>query len=219
MTISKRLESLAKYINKNDKIIDIGCDHALLDIYIIENKLVDKMIVGDVHDGALKQGISNIKKHKLSNNIDARLGSGLEVLTDKDDIDTILISGMGTSTILSILDNPYLNNINKLIIQSNNDHTELRDKIIKMGYLITHEEYLVDNKKNYINEVFIKGSKEYTNDEIKYGPILIHDKAYLEFELSNIKRIKNIIPKMKLKYKLKLYKEERKLNKLIKNTN
>ena len=32
--ISNRLQSLVKYINKEDKIIDIGCDHALLDIYL-----------------------------------------------------------------------------------------------------------------------------------------------------------------------------------------
>ena len=35
--ISKRLKSLVKYINKENKIIDIGCDHALLDIYLIKN--------------------------------------------------------------------------------------------------------------------------------------------------------------------------------------
>ena len=37
--ISARLKSLAKYIDIKDKIIDIVCDHALLDIYLVKNKI------------------------------------------------------------------------------------------------------------------------------------------------------------------------------------
>lgn len=216
--LSKRLESLVKYIEKSDKIIDIGCDHALLDIHLIKNKIIDKIIVSDVHKNALDSGIENIKKNKLSNKIESRLGNGLEVLNDNDDIDTVLISGMGTSTILKILDNKYQKNIKKMVLQSNNDHFELRKNIIKLGYYIEAEEYLVDNKKNYINIVFKKGTKEYTTNELKYGPILINNINYLEFELSNCERIKKLIPKMKLKYRVKLNKEIKLLNRYIKRS-
>ena len=60
--ISNRLKSLCKYVEKTDKIIDIGCDHALLDIYLIKNKYSDYLIVSDIHEDALKSGIDNIKK-------------------------------------------------------------------------------------------------------------------------------------------------------------
>ena len=109
--LSIRLESLARHINFNDHIIDIGCDHALLDVYLVKNNVVKKMIVSDIHENALNTGKDNIQKNNLSDRIEARLGNGLSVLTDDDKIDTILISGMGTSTILKILDNPYLNKI------------------------------------------------------------------------------------------------------------
>ncbi|MDE6141170.1 MAG: class I SAM-dependent methyltransferase, partial [Bacilli bacterium] len=147
--ISSRLKSLIKYVECKDKIIDIGCDHALLDIYLVKNKVVDSLIVSDVHEGAINAGIANIKKNRLSQKIDARLGNGLEVLRAEDDINTILISGMGTSTILNILHDPYLDKIEKLILQSNNDHFELRSKVISLGFYIEAEEYFVDNKKNY----------------------------------------------------------------------
>ena len=213
--ISIRLESLVKYIKINDKVIDIGCDHALLDIYLIKNNFLKNILVSDIHENALNSGIENIKKYGYESKIDARLGNGLEVLTDKDNIDTILISGMGTSTILKILDNPYIKNINKLIIQSNNDHFELRDNIIKMGFVIKSEDFLIDNRKHYINIVFERGTKKYTKEEIKYGPILIHNKNYLRFELENCEKIRNLIPKMKFKYRFKLNKEIKLLNKLI----
>lgn len=214
--ISNRLKSIAKYVSKDDKLIDIGCDHALLDIYLIKEKILKKVIVSDIHEGALNAGISNIKKEKLEKKIDIRLGNGLEVLSDNDDIDTVLISGMGTTTILDILNNEYLKNINKLIIQSNNDHTELRTEITKLGYKVINEEYLVDMKKNYIIIVFERGEEKYSKNELRYGPILIHDKDYLNFELNQCIKIKNFIPTNKLLLKYRLNKELRLLKKLIK---
>ena len=214
--ISNRLMRIASYVDKKDKLIDIGCDHALLDIYLVKNKVLNKVLVSDVHEGALNAGILNIKKDKLEKKIETRLGNGLEVLTDKDDIDTVLISGMGTTTILDILHNDYLKNINKIIIQSNNDHTELRTEIVKLGYKIINEEYLVDMGKNYIIIVFEKGSAKYSKNELRYGPILINDKKYLNFELNNCIKIKNFIPTNKLILKYRLNKEIRLLKKLIK---
>lgn len=219
MQISKRLETLVKYIDKSDKLIDIGCDHALLDIYIIKEKILNNIIASDIHEGAYNQGKNNIRKYRVTKNVDIRLGNGLEVLTKEDKIDTILISGMGTNTILKILDNKYIKNINKLIIQSNNNHTMLRNEITKMGFIIKEEEYFKDNNKNYINEVFERGEKEYSKIELKYGPILMKNKEYLQFEINNINRIKKLIPKMKFRYRYKLYKEEKLLKKLIININ
>ena len=42
-------------------------------------------------------------------------GNGLEVLESKDNVDTILISGMGTNTILKILNNNYFRKVKNLI--------------------------------------------------------------------------------------------------------
>ena len=195
--LSKRLQSLTKYINKEDKLIDIGCDHALIDIYLIKNNIVDSLIVSDVHEGALEQGINNIKYYGYTDKIDTRLGDGLKVLTDNDDINTVLISGMGTSTIIDILNNEYTKRINKLIIQSNNDHEELRRGIVSLGYQIVEEEFIEDNRKNYINIVFTRGVKEYTDIEYKYGPILINNNEYLEYMIKHCKSVLSYVPEDK----------------------
>ena len=215
--ISKRLESLCKYFDIEDKVIDIGCDHALLDIYLIENKYLKSMIVSDIHEKALKQGIDNIKLHKLDKRIETRLGNGLEVLTEKDDCDTILISGMGTSTIVNIIDNSYFKRINKLVIQSNNDHEILRKELVKRSFNITHEELVKDNNKTYINIVFERGRKTYTDIELKYGPILVFNKEYLEYRKEYINNILSKIPKSKISIRFQLKREINLLNKLEKN--
>lgn len=214
--LSIRLESLVKHINYNDKIIDIGCDHALIDIYLVKNNIVKKIIVSDIHQNALDYGIKNIKEAHLDDKIEARLGDGLNVLSSKDNINTILISGMGTSTIKNILDHDYLKHIEKLIIQSNNDHYELRKYMVDKGYYIKSEDFLTDNNKHYINIVFLKGNKRYSKDELRYGPVLIHNKSYLNFELGNCQKIYNLVPKNKLSIRFSLKREVRKLQRLLK---
>ncbi len=214
--LSNRLKSLVKNIESTDKIIDIGCDHALLDIYLVKEGIINNLIISDIHQGSLSSGIKNIQRNKLSNQIDARLGDGLNVLNENDDIDTILISGMGTNTIINILNHSYLKHINKLIIQSNNDHFLLRKEIIKMGFYIADEEYLIDQKKNYINIVFKRGKRKYRNKQIKYGPYLLNDQNYLNFELSNCYKILNLIPDNHKISKIKLNKEIMFLKKQLK---
>lgn len=213
--LSLRLSSLTKFVNYNDKIIDIGCDHALLDIFLVKNDLVKSIIASDINVQALNSGIKNIENEGLSDKISARLGDGLNVLTDKDNIDTVIISGMGTNTIIGILNNDHLKDINKLIIQSNNDHTMLRKYVTKLGFFIKSEEYFQDNKKNYINIAFVRGNKKYSKIDLTYGPILKHNKPYLEFEINNIEKIEELVPKNKILLHFQLKKEKRVLKKLL----
>ena len=192
--ISNRLKSLVKYVNVEDKVIDIGCDHALLDIYLVKNNIVNNVLISDISKNALEQGIDNIKKYNLESNIESRCGNGLEVLNEKDNIDTVIISGMGTNTILDILNNKYLENINKLIIQSNKDYYMLRKEIVKLSFIISDEEVIVDKDKLYINIVFIRGNKEYSEEDLMYGTNnMINKELYFKYLIDKKENIiKNI---------------------------
>lgn len=213
--IDERLKSLTKYVNRNNKIIDIGCDHALLDIYLVKNNIVNKVIVSDVSKNALMQGINNINKYNLSDEIYARYGSGLEVLNSNDDIDTVIISGMGSNTIIDILNNKYLNKINKLIIQSNKDYYLLRKEIIKIGFIIDKEEVIIVNNKLYINIVFIRGYKEYSLEELKFGTRnMINRELYYDYLINKYNKILIKVNKEKQK---EIKKEIKNITKYFKN--
>ena len=201
--LDDRLFSLVKYVNKCDSIIDIGCDHALLDIYLIQEKVVNNIIISDVSRKALSQGINNINKYELNKYIDARCGNGLDVLKKSDSIDTVIISGMGSNTIIKILDNPYINKINKLIIQSNNDYYLLRKTLTKMGFIIQSEEAIESNNKYYLNIIFIRGEKEYNINQLKYGVNIINKDIYYNYLIKkNNNILKNINNNDKKKYLL-----------------
>ena len=40
MRINERLNRVASYVDDNSYIIDVGCDHALLDIYLVKTKKI-----------------------------------------------------------------------------------------------------------------------------------------------------------------------------------
>ena len=199
--LDERLTSLVKYINKSDKIIDIGCDHALLDIYLVKEGIIDKAIVSDISSSALNQGINNIKKYNLDDKIDSRCGDGLNVLDQSDDIDTVIISGMGSNTIIKILNNKYLNKVKKIIIQSNNDYYLLRKEINNMGFIIENEEAIKCNDKYYLNIVFIKGNKKYSDNELKYGVNIINQEMYYNYLIDKNNKIISSIKDNKTKKK------------------
>ena len=117
--LSDRLQTIADMVKKGSRIIDVGCDHAFLDIYLVKNNIVKKAIASDITKGAINQAIKNVKDYNLEDKIDIRLGDGLSTLKQKDKVDTVIISGMGDKTIINILNNYDLKNINNLIIQSN----------------------------------------------------------------------------------------------------
>lgn len=215
--LSNRLLSLTNFIDKKDNLIDVGCDHALLGIYLQKNKLVNKVISSDVVETAIVGAKENSKKHKEP--IDIRLGDGLDVLKPKDNIDTVLISGMGYFKIKQILTKSKIKNINKIIIQTNLKDYDIRKYITSLNYYIEKEQIIKEKNIYYTNILFIKGKKRYSKKELILGPYLLNnkDKIFYEYIDNQIKQtniLLNLIPKtyiglrIKKKYYIKLLKKE-----------
>ena len=78
MNISKRLKVIGDLVPDNSFILDIGCDHALLDIYVVTKNKNVKAIASDINEGPLKQAKINIKKYNLEDKIEITKADGLE---------------------------------------------------------------------------------------------------------------------------------------------
>lgn len=210
--LSKRLLSIANLVEDNSKVVDIGCDHGLVSIYLAMTKSNINIIASDINQNALDNAIKNINKYHLENKIQTRISNGLDNINEE--IDTIIISGMGGHTITDILNNNYqkLNKVNNLIIQSNNDIEYVRRKIVKLGYYISKEELILDKNIYYTIILFTKGEKKYTNKEYYFGPLILKNntKVFQERKIKEYNKlinIKNNIPKRKILTRLKLLKE------------
>ena len=101
MKISKRLRVIGDLVSDNSFILDVGCDHALLDIYVVLNKKNVRAIASDINEGPISGALKNVKKYGVSDRVRVVLGGGLCAYNDK--VDTIVISGMGSRTIVDII--------------------------------------------------------------------------------------------------------------------
>lgn len=206
--ISKRLETIANYIEDNSNIIDIGCDHGLLDIYLCQNKKNINIIASDINKNALANAIKNIKKYKLTNKIKTIISDGLDDINTTN-YNTIVIAGMGSHTIIGILHKNLkkIKNIKTLIIQSNNDIDFLRKKVTELGYYIEKEQLIKEKNIIYTIIKFKKGHKYYTKKQIYFGPCLLKENSKLfqeknKIELKKLQLIYKLIPKSHIHHKI-----------------
>ena len=192
MNLSKRLQAVATLVDIKSRVIDVGCDHAYLDIYLTLNN-DNKCIATDINKNALEIAKRNIKKYDLEDKIETKLTNGLTDIKVKSK-DNIVISGMGANTIIKILNSNNLSNT--LIISSNNHIDLLRREVVKLGYYIDTEIFIIDKKKPYVIIKFKKGFRKYNLNDFMFGPILKNNVQYRNYM---IKKYKEIIKQVSFK--------------------
>ena len=217
--LSKRLEMVASLISKNSKVADIGADHGYLISYLVEYGLISRAYACENKKGPFSRLKENIKEYNLLDKIQVELSDGISTLPT--DIDTVIIAGMGGDTVKKIIYDSLdkLININCFIISSHTKMYEVRETLTSLGYYIEDENACFDEDKFYEVSKFIKGKKEYSKIEIKYGPILLKQKNKellnkLTLEILNNEKIATLdfIP---LSKKNKLQEENNELKQII----
>lgn len=218
MKINNRLKAIANYVENNSNVIDVGCDHSLLGIYLCLNNDKIKVISSDINNNPLLKAQENIDKYNLNNKIKIKIGDG--ITTIEEDTDTIVISGMGGKTIIEILyDCNKLKNIKKIILSPNNDIDLVRKHLVKIGFYITKEELVKERDKIYTIIEFQKGKKKYAKIDYLYGPLLKKEKNSLFLELienekNRLNNILNSIPQKNFLLKYKIIKKIKLINKI-----
>lgn len=214
--ISLKLKAIAFFIEKNDKVVDVGCDHAYLCIHLAQNNLCKKIIASDINENALNNAINNINKYNLTKKIKCILSDGLDNIDTKN-VDTVVIAGMGTKTIKHILSNKEkLKDINKIILSSNNDHYLLRKFMQKNNYKLVDEKIIYDKKHYYIISKYEKGKQKLKKSELMFGICKKENIEYYKYLLNENKDLLKKIPLLKIKERSKIRKENRILKKYIK---
>ena len=218
MKINARLKKIGDLVEANSFCLDVGCDHALLDIYLVSKKKNIQAVASDIAEGPLEQAKNNIKRERLEDKIETRLGSGLKTYTDE--INTVIISGMGGRNIIGICkeDQKILKKIDTLIISPNNYQEDVKRFLTKNGFYIENEEFVKDKRFIYQIIIFKRGKKKYTKKDYFFGPVFLIKKGPLfrEYYLRELKSreiLKTMLPN---NYKIKKYKLNKEIQ-MIKN--
>ncbi len=198
--ISNRLKVIGDMVLKcpSINIMDVGCDHALLDIYLYQNNSELNILATDINDKPLERAKENIEKFNLVDKIELQVSDGIDLLNKNS---TVVISGLGKDTIIEILNNKdKLKYIDSLIISSHSKLDELRLDINNLGYKIEEEVSIYDEDKYYVVIKFVKGKEKLSNKELLLGPYLLNHKDekvidYYKYLLDKYNKILNSIPK------------------------
>lgn len=212
MKINTRLKTIGDLVPLSSYPLDIGCDHALLSIYLVKERNIPKAVASDNKSGPLKKARENVNFYKVSDKVELIEKEGLD--SYKEGIDTITISGMGGLNINKILDDNkrYLKNITTLILSPNNYSDAVKRKLLKLGYHIDNE--LLVKEKNIIYQIFVfkRGRKYYSYKKLFLGPVLSKKKDTLTKEyyknlLENKKALLKALPKS-FRNKIRVTKKE-----------
>ena len=205
-------------VQANSFCLDVGCDHALLDIYLVKRKDNIKAIAADVKEGPLEQAKENIKREHLEKEIEIRLGDGLS--TYSEEVDTVIISGMGGRNIIGICKNnlKIFKQVDTYIISPNNYQEDVKRFFCKTGYYIDNEELVKDGNFIYQIIIFKKGKKKYSKKDYFFGPVLLNKKGklfkeYYEREMKSREILITLLPN---NYRIKKFTTKKEIQ-MIKN--
>lgn len=220
MNLDNRLKRITDFIPSDSYILDVGCDHALLDIYLALNRNNVKLIASDINENPLKIAKENIKKYNLEDEITLEKADGISKINDE--VDTVVIAGMGTSTINDIINNDLkkLKNVKKIIISSHTSSFELRENMNKKGFKIIDEAVVFDKGKYYEIIVYSNGYEKLSKLDMKYGPIISKrkdeiTKAYFNERYLKLIEIYKKIPNGNKKLKDDLNKKIKEIKKFL----
>lgn len=203
--LTSRLDAIIDLVPKCDTVADIGTDHAYVPIELIKNNVASRCIASDLRSGPLRVAQKNIDKNNLGEVIETRLGGGLSIIK-KDEVNCIIISGMGGTLIKNILDEgrDVISRDTILIVQPNKYESDVREWFYNNNYNIYKEKLVLEGKRMYniICAQFKETSKRvdpflyYVGDKLKQDPL--YD-MYIRNMLIKYKKVLNSMDNMKNK--------------------
>jgi tRNA (adenine22-N1)-methyltransferase len=164
--LSKRLASVAVMVPKGSVVADIGTDHGYLPAYLVMSRISPYVIATDVNKGPLAAAANLISLLAVGKKIDLRLGDGLTVLMPGE-VETIVIAGMGASTMIKILDQTpeVLSQAKRLILQPMRNVPRLRTWLAEHQWEIKDEELIWEDEIFYEIVAADHGQSTLTQEE------------------------------------------------------
>lgn len=200
MKLSKRLQAIADFVAKDSTVCDIGTDHGYIPVYLIKENISRKVIGTDISKGSLNKIIDLIEKENLEEYIESRLGDGLDIL-NPNEVDTLIIAGMGGILISEILENgrSLTENIENYILQPMVGAKDLRKYLEANRFKIISEELVFEEGKYYEIISATRGKQKIEKDiYYEISEILIENKhpllkSFVEYKKDKIEKIINDI--------------------------
>jgi len=148
--LSGRLMMLADMVSPGNRLVDVGCDHGFLSIYLVRAGICPRALAMDVRKGPLAGAKEHIEESGLGDYIEARLSDGLAAYRPGE-ADTLVCAGMGGRLMEKILTEGMdkARQMRELILQPQSELREFRAFLRRAGFAVAEEDAVCEDGKYY----------------------------------------------------------------------
>lgn len=205
LEISQRLKKIVDMVGCVKTVADIASDHGYVPITLLNNDKIEYAIATDINNKPIENLKKNIELYlnkKKQDLIEVRIGDGLKVLK-KNEVEVIIISGIGYDLMADILSNIEDYDFKFLILSSQSKFYQFRKFLHEKKLKIIDEVFLIDDNKEYfIQKVIKEGSAQKFDEECfyMYSEILLKNKnkELYHYITKKINRLNQIIPNINI---------------------
>ena len=150
MTLKPRLDKIASLIPNGARVADVGTDHGYLPVFLCKQKQASFVIATDLNQEPLESAKAHARAHAVSDQIAFRLADGLSAVSC-DEVDTVVIAGMGGETIVHILQSAQWTQDSaiRLILQPQSKISMFMQFLSENGYNIQTQHLVYETGKIY----------------------------------------------------------------------
>lgn len=155
LQLSKRLKTIADMTTPGRVTADIGCDHGLVSVYLLQGGIAPFVYAMDIGKGPLEAAEKNIREALSAEDrgkIELRISDGFKALSPGE-TEAAIIAGMGGQLIISILTAGLHNSVispgYELVLSPQSDVPMVRTYLRENGFDTIDEEMLSEDGKYY----------------------------------------------------------------------
>ena len=193
--ISKRLAEIVSVID-GQCLADIGCDHAYIACQAVHDNRVSKAYACDIGSKPLENARQSIEEFSLQDKISCLLMDGLQGLPD--DVDVVVIAGMGGKMIEQILQEGNPGRKIRYILSPHRNTESLRYYLQEHHFLVKYEKIVYD--RHYypiiVCDYDAEQREDYTELEMITGKNPVMDTDYRSYIHDEIKKYTNLLNKV-----------------------
>lgn len=193
LQLQPRLQLLLTLIPQGARLVDVGTDHGYLPVALLQQGRIQSAIATDIGEEPLQHARRTAAEYEITN-LDFRLCDGLQGVSP-DEVDTIVIAGMGGETIISILTaSPWTRAGKILLLQPMTKVELLRSWLAENGYAFRQERLVWDKGILYPISIVSGGeTRPLTAIEQYAGVAMDDDPLYADYLTSQMSRLQKAI--------------------------
>lgn len=151
IVLSDRMSAVAAFVTAGNRVCDVGCDHAWIPLYLVQQGISPGALAMDVREGPLKQAQEHIAEYiTVQDKIKTRLSDGLSAY-HAGEADCLICAGMGGRLMMRILDEDREKTatFREFVFAPQSEIQQFRAYLRERGYLIADENMIEEDGKFY----------------------------------------------------------------------